>query len=383
MESLADRLDACQEKLLDLYEKDSDQLVDQILHWHYVRLEHAMLYKARQAGLTHVGHQVVPTLSVTKGKARQAIEVHLALQGLQNSAYSHEPWTLQTTSLEMWNAHPAQCWKKKGRTITVKFDCEDLKAVEYVSWGHIYVQCAEDEQWYKVQGQVSYNGLYYELKGHKHYYVTFAQEALKYGESNKWEVHCGNTLIYEPCASVSSTQDVVREVSSAEATGRVPNATQPTATTRCVGPAQTASQVQTPPCKRQRVHRDRQQQQSQQPDTTENDPAGKRDCVNQWDNGDSNGAEHQGDNHNGYGAPVIHLKGDPNKLKCFRYRLKQSVPDLFVKASSTWHWACGGNTECAFVTLWYVDSNQRKQFLDRVNIPKGIQACVGYMTMFV
>lgn len=382
MESLADRLDACQEKLLDLYEKDSDKLEDQILHWHYVRLEHAMLFKARQAGLTHVGHQVVPTLSVTKGKAHQAIEVHLSLQGLQNSAYAQEPWTLQTTSLEMWNAHPQRCWKKKGRTITVKFDCDDLKAVEYVSWGCIYVQSTEDEQWYKVPGHVSYYGLYYELQGQKQYYVTFGQEARKYGDTNTWEVHVGSTVIYEPCASVSSTQDTVREVPTVETVGRLPDATKSTATATCVGPTQTSSPVQTPPCKRQRLHRDGLQQ---QPDSTERDICRqRRDSADQRVNRDSDCTQQARDICNSHGAPIIHLKGEPNKLKCFRYRLQQSVPNLFLKASSTWHWACGGDTtKCAFVTLWYVDTDQRTQFLSRVNIPKGIQATAGYMSMCI
>ncbi|ATQ38080.1 E2 [Alphapapillomavirus 3] len=381
MESLADRLDACQEKLLDLYEKDSDKLEDQILHWQYVRLELAMLYKAREAGLTRVGHQVVPTLSVTKGKARQAIEVHLSLQGLQNSAYAQEPWTLQTTSLEMWNAHPGQCWKKKGRTITVKYDCEDLNAVEYVSWGWIYVQSTEDEQWYKVCGQVSYNGLYYVLEGQKHYYVTFAQDALKYGKTDKWEVLVGSTVIYEPCASVSSTQDTVPEVPLATTTGQLSDTNKSTATTTCVGAAQASSPVQTPPCKRQRVNRDRLQR---QPDSTKTDLHGQHNGADHWDNSNCDGTQPAGNISNGHSAPVIHLKGEPNKLKCFRYRLQHSVPTLFHKASSTWHWACGGNTaKCAFVTLWYVDNEQRQQFLNRVTIPKGIQATVGYMSMFI
>nr|ALJ32801.1 early protein E2 [Human papillomavirus type 61] len=380
MESLADRLDACQEKLLDLYEKDSNKLEDQILHWHYVRLENAMLFKARQAGLTHVGHQMVPTLSVTKGKAHKAIEVHLSLQGLQTSAYAHEPWTLQTTSLEMWNTQPQRCWKKKGRRLTVKFDGEDHKAVEYVSWGFIYVQSTETDLWHKVPGKVSYKGLYYEMEGQEHYYVTFAQEAQKYGETGKWEVHMGNTVIYEPCASVSSTQDAVREVSTAETAGHLrDNTTQTTTTPTYVGPTQTSTPVQTPPHKRQRLNRDREQQ----PDTTQKDNYKRLDSTDQWINGHRNSTE-TGDICDSYSSPVIHLKGDPNKLKCFRYRLQHSVPELFDKASSTWHWAGGqSTTKAAFVTLWYVNVEQRKQFLNRVTIPKGIQATAGYMSMCI
>lgn len=376
MATLADRLDACQETLIDLYEKDSNKLEDQIKHWHCIRLENAILFKARQAGLTHLGHQVVPTLNVTKGKAHQAIAVHLSLQSLYASEYKDEPWTLQNTSLDMWNTQPKGCWKKKGRTVTVKYDCEDSKKMEYVNWGHIYVQSTHTEQWHRVHGQVSYDGLYYELEGHKQYYVQFAQEATKYGEHNKWEVHWGNTVIYEPCNSVSSTQDTLREVSPAEAADRLLHAPEPATSTQHVGTAKTTkAPVQAPPCKRQRVNRDG----VRQPNTAP---------PNIWVDNNKSGADgypHSTETRNfsdGDTAPVIHLRGDANKLKCLRYRLRSSVPDLFVNASSTWHWTCGEATQkCAFVTIWYANEEQRAKFLQRVTIPKGIQAMQGFMSM--
>lgn len=377
MATLADRLDACQEKLIDFYEKDSDKLDDQVKHWQCIRLEHAILFKARQAGLTQLGHQVVPPLSVTKGKAHLAIEVHLALKSLYASVYKDEPWTLQSTSLDMWNTKPQKCWKKKGRTVTVKFDCEDSKIMEYVSWGYIYVQ-TETEQWCKVQGKVSYEGLYYELEGHRHYYVVFADEAKKYGDLDKWEVHWGNTVIYEPCNSVSSTQDIVREIPPAETT-RLLHTPEPTTSAQHVGTTQTtkATPVSTPPCKRQRVHGHGAER---QPTVTEADSR----VVDNNEYGtnsypDSTKGRHVCD---GGAAPVIHLRGEPNKLKCLRYRLRGSVPHLFVKASSTWHWTCGDSTQKdAFVTFWYANIEQRTEFLQRVTIPKGIQAMQGYMTM--
>nr|WBM83821.1 E2 protein [human papillomavirus 84] len=375
METLADRLDACQEKLIDLYEKDSNKLEDQLMHWYYTRLEQAMLFKAREAGLTHIGHQVVPTLSVTKEKARQAIMVHLSLQSLNNSAFKHEPWTLQDTSLNMWTVAPKGCWKKHGQPIRVKYDGEDDKEMEYVNWGFIYVHCASEDTWYKVPGQISNRGLYYELQGCKHYYVEFAKEAKHYGVKNIWEVHMGGKIIYHACDSVSSTQDGVPEVPTAETAAQLHHTTTaPTPTTqRCT---KTAPQVQAPPAKRQRLGGDT----VQQPDSTQ----GHRpvDSCSTRTNNNCDSPNRPREHSNCDSAPVLHLKGQSNSLKCFRYRLHQSVPDLFEKASSTWKWTCGGEGDkTSFVTIWYKSADQRKQFLARVHIPKGIVATLGSMSM--
>lgn len=379
METLADRLDACQEKLIDLYEKDSNKLEDQLWHWHYTRLEYAMLFKAREAGLTHIGHQVVPPLNVTKEKARQAIAVHLSLQSLSNSVYKYEPWTLQDTSLDMWTASPKGCWKKHGQPIRVKFDGEDDKEMEYVNWGYIYI-CASDDTWHKVPGQISNKGLYYELQGCKYYYVDFTKEAKHYGAKNIWEVHVGGSIIYHACESVSSTQEGVSEVSPA-ATG-VPlschHTTAPTPTSTGLCTTETAPQVQAPPTKRQRLGGDG----GQQPDSTQDGRVRPVDNHKPRTNNNCNNPKRPGEQSNSDGAPVLHLKGESNRLKCFRYRLQQAVPDLFEKASSTWKWTCGGSDEKAsYVTLWYKSTEQRNQFLARVTIPKNIVATQGIMSM--
>lgn len=374
MDTLADRLDACQDKLLDLYEKDSNTLEDQLLHWQYTRLEKAILFKAREAGLTHIGHQVVPASSVTKEKARQAITVHLSLQSLNNSEFKHEPWTLQDTSLDMWNVPPKGCWKKGGRPIRVKYDGEDDKEMEYVSWGFIYIYCGSDETWHKVPGKISHAGCYYELEGRKHYYVDFGKEAKQYGVKNMWEVHVGGTIIHHACDSVSSTQGGV-PISTAE------TAAQSLYTTTAPTPAATKKtpQVQAPPAKRQRLGSDG----IQQPDSTGDKRSFVDSCLPRTQNNPGI-PQWSRDNSNSHGAPVIHLKGDPNRLKCLRYRLHQSVPQLFERASSTWRWTCGGSEDKqSFVTLWYRDTEQRQQFLARVNIPKGIVVTQGIMSMCI
>lgn len=374
MDTLADRLDACQDKLLDLYEKDSNTLEDQLLHWQYTRLEKAILFKAREAGRTHIGHQVVPACSVTKEKARQAITVHLSLQSLNNSEFKHEPWTLQDTSLDMWNVPPKGCWKKGGRPIRVKYDGEDDKEMEYVSWGFIYIYCGSDDTWHKVPGKISHAGCYYELEGRKHYYIDFGKEAKHYGVKNMWEVHVGGTIIHHACDSVSSTQGGV-PISTAETAARS------LYTTTAPTPAATKKtpQVQAPPAKRQRLGSDG----IQQPDSTGDKRSFVDSCIPRTHN-NPDIPQWSRDNSNSHGAPVIHLKGDPNRLKCFRYRLHQSVPQLFENASTTWRWTCGGSEDKqSFVTLWYRDTEQRQQFLARVNIPKGIVVTQGVMSLCI
>ena len=122
METLCHRLNVCQEKILDCYELDSDKLVDQINYWTLLRYEAAMFYAARERNLQTINHQVVPATTVSKQKACQAIEMHMALQSLNKSDYNMEPWTMRETCYELWCVAPKQCFKKGGITVTVIFD---------------------------------------------------------------------------------------------------------------------------------------------------------------------------------------------------------------------------------------------------------------------
>ena len=241
-----------------------------------------------------------------------------------------------------------------------------------MSAGGIYIYCGSDDTWHKVPGNIGHAGCYYELEGRKHYYVDFGKEAKRYGVKNMWEVRVGGTIIYHACDSVSSTQGGV-PISTAE------TAAQSLYTTSAPTPAATkkAPQGQAPPAKRQRLGSDG----IQQPDSTENQRPSVDSCIPRT-NTNPDIPQWSRDNSDGHGAPVIHLKGDPNRLKCLRYRLQQSVPQLFERASSTWRWTCGGpEDKQSFVTLWYRDTEQRQQFLARVNIPKGIVVTQGIMSM--
>nr|ADQ85933.1 E2 [Human papillomavirus 94] len=376
METLANRLDACQDKMLELYEKDSNKLEDQITHWHLLRVENALLYKARECGLTHIGHQVVPPLSVTKAKARNAIEVHVALQQLQESAYAHEPWTLRDTSREMWDAAPKGCWKKRGITVEVRYDGDESKAMCYVQWREIFVQNYSDDRWVKVSGQVSHEGLYYTHENENVFYVNFKDDACVYGETGKWEVHVGGKVIHHHAFDpVSSTREI--------------SAPGPVCTSNST-PAPTKAQVgatEEPEQKRQRLEavdgqQQRQRQGSQDPTQKACERAGgplDSDRTRVCDTRSAYPVWHQSDPDC---APVIHLRGDPNCLKCFRYRLHHGKRKLYSRSTSTWRWSCESENQAAFVTLWYTSESQRAEFLNVVKVPPGIQVILGYMSIF-
>ncbi len=383
METLASRLDACQETLLELYEKDSDQLQDQIKHWQHVRWENVLLFKAREAGITHLAHQVVPVLGIAKAKACKAIEIQLALKTLLNSPYSNERWTLRDTSQEMWDAVPKQCWKKKGYTVEVRYDCKEEKTMCYTCWREIYVQNSTNETWEKVCGLVDHAGIYYLHDGIRVDCVLFSKEAVIYGDTGIWEVHVGSRVIYDAFdSSVSSTQDTEQDqVPTIKPTDHGPDShpQQASTTTQVLGTNET--QVSTPPFKRQRLG-DRQRT-LEQPDSTKAPQQLAR--VNLRTQCDTDGAHEHGRTRDCNSAPVIHLRGEANKLKCLRYRLQKHKSVLFAKASSTWHWATGteDNTcKTTFVTLWHDSVEQRAQFLATVHIPKGIEALPGYMSLF-
>lgn len=370
MDTLAKRLDVCQDKMLELYETDSNKLEDQITHWHLVRVECALLYKARECGYTHIGHQVVPPLSVTKEKARRAIEVHVALQQLQESAYAHEPWTLRDTSREMWDAVPKGCWKKTGVTVEVRYDGDETKAMCYVQWKEIIVQNISDDQWVKVKGHVSHEGLYYVHENETTYYVKFADDAYVYGETGEWEVHVGGKVIHRHAFDpVSSTREV-------PVTGPLYTTTQ--ASTQAPLGAEEGPQP-----KRQRREGFQQQRPESQPPSTQANQHPRNTLVTEKPRNCDSTSPHIDWHPSAVdSAPVIHLRGDPNCLKCFRYRLHAGKSKLFARVSSTWRWSCEPENQSAFVTIWYTNDQQRSEFLSSVKIPHGMQAILGYMSIF-
>ncbi|ABX56095.1 E2 [Macaca fascicularis papillomavirus 8] len=358
-ESLADRLNVCQEKILSLYEADSNDLNAQIEHWRHVRLESVLLYKARDLGMHHVNHQVVPVLAVSKAKAHAAIEMQMALESLNKSSFSTEPWTLGDTSLERWHAEPRGCFKKQGVEVEVRFDCEKENAMLYTLWTHIYVH--GDGGWTRVCGKVDYCGIYYTCDGLKTYYVEFAGDAKKYGKKDMWEVHVGGKVIHSPGSVSSSTSGYT--VPTVETAARLHTPQVPTPTLGDRRPAAA------PPAKRARVA-----------DSTDSPAVRALDHNSNALLSGGVGPDSRGSCYHGETAPIVHLKGDANGLKCLRYRLSSKYKHLYKYISSTWHWT---DSDCkkAIVTVTYSSETQRQQFLSTVKIPPTVSISQGVMSL--
>lgn len=72
---------------------------------------------------------------------------------------------------------------------------------------------------------------------------------------------------------------------------------------------------------------------------------------------------------------LLILKGRPNAIKCLRYRLKKSHPELFQFISTTWSWVPANAVQRvgrARILVMCKDSDQKDNFLRAVKPPKGI-----------
>nr|ALJ32474.1 early protein E2 [Human papillomavirus type 34]ALJ32481.1 early protein E2 [Human papillomavirus type 34]ALJ32488.1 early protein E2 [Human papillomavirus type 34]ALJ32495.1 early protein E2 [Human papillomavirus type 34] len=344
METLCKRLSACQDAILELYERDSIHLSDHIDHWKHVRLENVLLYKAREMGLQSVNQQAVPSLAVSRSKGHNAIELQIALESLNESSYNTEDWTLQHTSWEQWVTDPKQCFKKGGKTVEVRYDCDKDNTMQYVVWTFVYYWL--EGQWYKVNSHVDYNGIYYETQDNeKVYYTHFSSDAKRYGVKGIWDVCMGGEVICS--APVSSTCEV-----------STPEIVRPLHTSN----SSNAQDAGVPARKRHR-----------QCDPDE----GPLDFVHNLQS--TTDSSTQCTLHNV--APIVHLKGDKNSLKCLRYRMHKGYSHLFNNVTTTWHWTNNTNSKCGVITFMFSSTSQQKQFLQCAKIPPTISVSSGYMSL--
>lgn len=192
--NLASRLESTQERILELYENDSDNLNDHIEFWDLTKRENEILFVARREGLKSLGGVQVPSLAASENRAKGAIENVLLLRSLASSQFGSEKWTQQQVSRERLMASPPFTFKKGGQHLQVQFDNDPENEVEYTAWDFIYYM--ENERWYKASGQVDVDGLYYvDHDGLRIYYVEFQAEAKKYSTSGIWSLLYNNTLL--------------------------------------------------------------------------------------------------------------------------------------------------------------------------------------------
>ncbi|AER38250.1 E2 protein [Crocuta crocuta papillomavirus 1] len=372
METLSQLLESLQNDMLTLYEKDSDRLTDQITHWHLNRKEQTLYYGARQRGITRIGYNHVPSLAASQQRAKQAIEQELILRTLLDSEFGEEPWNLMQTSRERLLAPPAYCFKKGGHNIDVKFNNDSQNIARYVLWDFIYYQDSEDK-WRVSKGYVDETGLYYETElGIKIYYVNFHDEAAKYGNSDVYEV------VKTPLTTPVSTS-----TSGLNTASPGPHSDSGTPRRKTSTPVKSRKKSGRHALPKTPVGRRFGRRKGERVSTAT--PSSKPPSPEQI------GSSHQSVPVRGGGGrlgrllaeardpPCIVIRGDPNTVKCLRYRFKQQYQNLFWGVSTTWSWTWKGSEQSkrSRIIFLFTDDDQREKFLNTVKLPKSVSYFLG------
>ncbi|QCT25594.1 E2 [Tick-associated papillomavirus lsx] len=389
MEKLATGLDVCQEKLLELIELNSNLLQDQIQYWKCCKREQLILHAARKLGCSRLGYEPVPACKVSEHKAKEAIKMLLLLETLQQSPFCFEPWTLPQTSIEMLHTPPANCFKKEGEQLEVQYEGNAEKAMTYVKWQSIYSQ-DENGDWHKSAGYADYNGLWYnDATLGKTCYVSFAEEAKKYGNDSPWVVYTNSgTLLFSSIATNSDSPDWA---ASLPWTSKSPSSQHSSSWGRHLSPigqpCQSGSRPITPRCGSPQTpavrgggHRQRPRERPRQRPFggRSEKAAGQAEGRPRPSNG--NLEKRSGQNSKSASPnPVLIFKGPPNKLKCWRSRCWKGYRDTFLDFSSGFTWLVSGTRgKDACVLISFRDSEQMKLFRTTVPRPKDLTDTYGH-----
>lgn len=381
-QTLAARFAALQERQMTLIEKESTDLVDHISYWDSVRKENVTGYYARKEGLTKLGLQPLPTLTVLEYKAKEAIKMSLLLTSLQKSQYGNEPWTLAEVSAEIVNTTPKNCFKKKPFTVTVLFDNDERNTFPYINWEFIYYQ-DDNNIWHKVHGQVDINGLYFtEVTGDIVYFVLFQPDAEKYGHKGQWSVRYKNETLFTSVTSSTSG----------------PSSLEPAPQRRT-----TAHPVSPPKTSRKRKHPTDENSDGESPTSTSSGFRLRRRGNKQGESttratsirrrrGNGGGVSPEEVGSGSRTVPsqgltrlgrlqaeardpaVIVLQGCANSLKCFRNRVHIRHHSLYTDASTVFHWVINekeDKNENGRMLIAFDSTMQRDAFITNVNLPKG------------
>lgn len=401
METLNQRLESLQDAILNLYEKNSKKLSDQIDHWQLVRKEQVLLHYLRKQGVYKAGIIPVPALASSQTKAKQAIEMQLILSSLAESAYADEEWTLLDTSLERFKAPPQNILKKNGMTVDVRFDGDNNNRVRHTKWRDLYYQNVNN-RWIKTTSHVDHKGIYYvDEYDVKIYYQDFEADADRYSSTGHWDVLINGKLIM-PSVSSSSSGSSDKWGPEVPLGRREPESTSATIdTTTSQTPRHTSPSTETIPPTSSKKRRQYGRRRSRSPRKRARSSSGDRGrgggrrlnggettskSLSAPTPGEVGGSRRSVPTGAGgrlqrllqeaRDPPALVLKGDPNKLKCMRFRLKEKYSAYFSRVSTTWYWTECENTDRigdARVLIQFTDESQRNKFLSRVKLPNSIR----------
>ena len=404
METLRERFDVLQDKLIDIYEAGSTNLDDQIEHWNVVRQESVLMNFARRQGLNRLGMQQLPALAVSETNAKNAIMMTLYLKSLKESPYAQESWGLSDTSLELFLAAPIHTFKKQGFSVDVLFDRDEDNLYTYTAWKYIYYQ-DDDGEWHKVESGIDYDGIYYEaVDGHNEYYVKFEDDAPRFGKTGQWTVKYKSRTI---SASVTSTsRSVLSSPSSSQEFGQqssdtVGPAPQPKRF-RVSGPIEperistrsfssTVSKTTEKESPKTRYRRGGRKGESATTRSTRTTSRGARRRVeHDYPTPGEVGSIHRSVERShltrlgqlqreAWDPPLALLRGPANTLKCFRFRCFKKHRGLFSTISTTFSWVGDGAQRLgnARILIAFESTTQRARFLEIAVLPKGTQVVFG------
>lgn len=406
MESLRQRFDVLQEKLIEIYEAGSTDLDDQIEHWNVVRKESVIMNFARRKGLSRLGLQQLPALSVSETNAKNAIMMNIYLKSLKQSPYADEPWGLTDTSLELFLTPPMHTFKKCGFSVDVLFDNDEDNLNTYTAWKFVYYQ-DDDGQWHKVESEVNYDGIFYRtVDNQTEYYIKFEDDAPRFSRTGRWTVKFKSQTISTSVTSTSGSFHSSAVSCSEESVQQQPPDTVdappqpkklrvsgsriPKGGSRLRAFTYTKTTAKESTKSRLRGGRGEGESTTGSTSRTTTTRGVRRRLDYDYPTPEQVGSIHRlpEGSHLGrlgrlqreaWDPPVVLLRGLANTLKCFRYRCRLKYKGLFGHISTTFSWVGEGSERLgnARILIAFESTSQRAKFLDIAVLPKGTEVVFG------
>nr|AYA94162.2 MAG: E2 protein [Human papillomavirus] len=383
---LTRRFDALEDRLMTLYESEPNTIDEQIQVWETIRKQNILYYYGRKEGYKNFGLQPIPPLAVSEYKAKEAIQQVLLLKSLKNSAYARENWSLVDTSAELTHTAPRNTFKKGPYIVEVHYDNNPQNAFPYTNWNMLYVQ-DEHDNWYKTEGKVDVNGLYFEdPSGDKNYFVIFASDAPTYGSTGLWTVHYKNETISNS-AFASTSQESFSGFSQGSTKGHV------TSSKDTVSPAETSGREESEEGRASSTTDGRSVRlRRRRPEQGESTPRRKRRRLQTHHSPVSPGQVGRRYNlvprtgltrlerltEEARDPPIIVIKGGSNQLKCWRWRCKKSnVAFKDISTVFTWVNSSASDKYTHRMIVAFENNGQRNAFLANARFPKDTAYTVG------